>query len=527
MTKAQIRRRSTAASVRGAAPKRRGRALALAAAGLLAGSIGSIQLSTAAFTAQTANPGNSFATSSYFGFFASGFYSGNGADDRAITGIGFQPDVVIIKGNTFQTPTIRTSTMSGDAAKPMIGATAQTADLIQSLEPGGFTIGTDPRVNSSSVDYEWMAFRAQDGLLKVGSYAGNGTSQSISGLGFSPEHAAVFSAGADNAVQRFSGASTSYQFDADAGNAQRITSLDAAGFSVGTQNTVNANSTTYHWIAFNDSTGGVDISGYTGTGTDNRNITGVGFQPEYVIVRADDTVTARFGAHRPASLPGDSSLRFSAFPNLPNSLQALQSDGFQVGTDGSVNANSVAYRYLAVRDTPDSTGGGCAGSGSQLVAPTADATIDQGLPTSNLGTSSDLYVRSASANKRTLVRFNLPSIPAGCSLTGASLKLHSTSAAGGRTIEVYRAAATPTWTEGGVSWNNAPATAGTATDLASTSGPRRWDVAAQVQAMYSGTNNGFVVRDQTENSGAAAEQKYQAREGTPDTQDPELRVSWG
>ena len=42
-----------------------------------------------------------------------------------------------------------------------------------------------------------MAFRAQEGLLKVGTYAGNGgASQSISGLGFSPEYAAVFSAGA-------------------------------------------------------------------------------------------------------------------------------------------------------------------------------------------------------------------------------------------------------------------------------------------------------------------------------------------
>jgi hypothetical protein len=30
---------------------------------------------------------------------ASGTYAGNGADDRAITGVGFQPDLVIIKGD--------------------------------------------------------------------------------------------------------------------------------------------------------------------------------------------------------------------------------------------------------------------------------------------------------------------------------------------------------------------------------------------------------------------------------------------
>ena len=286
-----------------------------------------------------------------------------------------------------------------------------------------------------------MAFRAQGSLLKVGSYSGNGTSQSITGLGFSPEHAAVFSAAANNAVQRYAGASTSYQFDADTGNAQRITSLDANGFTVGNQNTVNTNTTTYHWIAFNDSAGIVDVNGYTGNNTDNRNITGVGFQPEYVVVRADDTGTARLGAHRPATLPGDSTLRHSAAANTTNAVQLLQSDGFQLGTDTSVNANTIAYRYLAVRDTADSTGGGCASSGSQLVAPAADSYVDQGSPTANNGTSADLFVQSKSgnANKRTLVRFNLPSIPAGCSLTGATLKLFSTAEITGRTIDVYRA----------------------------------------------------------------------------------------
>lgn len=43
--------------------------------------------------------------------------------------------------------------MTGDAAKPMTGATALTANLIQSLDTGGFTIGSDARVNSNLVEY--------------------------------------------------------------------------------------------------------------------------------------------------------------------------------------------------------------------------------------------------------------------------------------------------------------------------------------------------------------------------------------
>ena len=69
------------------------------------------------FSAQKGNPANSLGSSAYFGFFASGFYLGNNADDRAIGGVGFRPDVVIVKGNTNQTAAVRTSTMSGDSGE--------------------------------------------------------------------------------------------------------------------------------------------------------------------------------------------------------------------------------------------------------------------------------------------------------------------------------------------------------------------------------------------------------------------------
>jgi len=44
----------------------------------------------------------------------SGSYTENGTDNRAITGLKFQPDVVIIKAsNSAQEAVIRTSSMSG------------------------------------------------------------------------------------------------------------------------------------------------------------------------------------------------------------------------------------------------------------------------------------------------------------------------------------------------------------------------------------------------------------------------------
>jgi hypothetical protein len=158
--------------------------------------------------------------------------------------------------------------------------------------------------------------------------------------------------------------------------------------------------------------------------------------------------------------------------------------------------------------------------------PSRDSDVNQGSPTSNFGTSSDLYVqsKSGSANRRTLVQFTLPAVPAGCSLTAATLRLYNLSGVAGRTIDVYRAAAS--WTETGVTWNNQPAVTGTAVGAASSSstGYRTWDILAHAQALYSGTNNGFVVRDRTEDAGTSPEQKYQSREGG--SNDPELVLTF-
>jgi hypothetical protein len=501
-------------------------AFSLAAIALAAVAVSQSALSGADFTAQSSNPGNSFQAASSFEKVrvASGTYTGNGGDNRQILGLAFQPDVVIVKGNNTQVAITRTSMMSGDASKPLSGATALSADRIQSLDSSGFTLGTNAQVNANGTAYYWIALKAASDELKLGTYNGNGTSQSITGLGFSPEYVITASVGADRAVQRFAGMSSTYRFDAATGQPTAITSLGADGFSVGSSTDANRNGTAYQYLAFNDTPGRVDTGSYNGNGLDNRDIGGIGFQPHYVIVRADDTVTARPGVHRPAALGGDSTLRFDANANLANAIQALQADGFQVGTDTGVNVNNVAYHHLAVRD---GNAGACTSPGAATVQASADTYVDQGSPTSNFGTASNLFVRSnsSSANRRTLVRFNLPALPSGCSVRGAMLRLFSTAAVTGRTIAAYRAAAS--WTETGATWNNQPGTTGAAANSASGTGWRTWDVASHVQAMYSGANDGFVLRDQTENAAANPQQTYQAREGTTNGQDPELVITFG
>jgi hypothetical protein len=280
---------------------------------------------------------------------ATGTYNGNNTADRPIP-VAFQPDVVIVKAATAQIGVIRTSTMAGDASKQLTGATALATNRIQALTATGFTIGTNATVNSLGVRYDWIAFKSYANQMTAGSYTGNGGTQSIGGMGFSPDYVMVLSGGADASVHRSRTMGTTFRFDQTAAAANGVTSLDSNGFSVGGSTETNVNGRTYHYVAWNEIKGLMQENVYNGNGGDSRNIGGVTFQPSYVIVRSstNGNVCDR-GVHRPASLVGDTSSYFANVANAANVIQALNATGFQVGTDCKVNTNLKPYYWMAFR----------------------------------------------------------------------------------------------------------------------------------------------------------------------------------
>jgi hypothetical protein len=304
----------------------------------------------AAFTATTSNPGNSFTAAASFGGMrvATNTYNGNGLNNRPIN-VGFQPDVVIVKGNNAQNAVLRSSTMAGDATKPMAGATGLTANLIKSLTATGFTLGTDPRVNAGGVRYDWIAFKTYANQMTVGTYAGNGASQSIN-TSFSPDYAITMRATASAPIQRSGSMGTSHRFDTPVAAANGITSLNTTGFSVGGSAEANASGSTYHYVAWNAVHGLMNEGSYSGDGFDNRSITGATFQPDYAMVRAStDGANCDRQVHRPATLTAGSSLYFANVANLANAIQNLEADGFQVGTNCRVNTNGATYYWMAFK----------------------------------------------------------------------------------------------------------------------------------------------------------------------------------
>lgn len=285
-----------------------------------------------------------------------GYYMGDGSDDRAITGIGFEPDLVMIKDDNTAGGSgmvIKTSSMSGEIAHALSETdTGLDTNHIQSLDSDGFTIGDDADVNTANTIYYYTAFGGSDcsasGTFCVGSYTGNGTSQTITSVGFQPDLVVVKrNAGSVGIWKSSSMSSTiSSRFD----NATNLAStgiegLTSTGFSVGSSGAVNSSTgvTTYYYFAFKEVSGFMDVGSYAGNSADNRSISGVGFQPDFVWIKGD---VAAFAQGNIYENYGDRSFNFGDSASTNNVIQALSSDGFQVGSSSLVNA-PFDYYYVA------------------------------------------------------------------------------------------------------------------------------------------------------------------------------------
>lgn len=294
-------------------------------------------------------------------YIAHGSYAGDGADDRAITGLAFQPQFVLVKGGA-NIAVVRTSTYAGDRSHTLTGLT-YAANRIQAMTGTGFTVGTDAQVNAVGTTYYWLALAEEPGVAdcKVVTYTGNGgASQAITGVGFQPNLVLILPASANFAVAWKTSpmAATSAQFLDAALVTTLITAIGSDGFTV--TGDMNSNGVGYHALCVKAGADLFLVKAYTGDGTDNRSISlarlaidGVewpGFVPQAVLVKADSTAA---GALRLRDQTGDSSFLVDATAAAADRIQAMATSdgsgsvGFEVGTTAAVNADTVLCYAVA------------------------------------------------------------------------------------------------------------------------------------------------------------------------------------
>jgi len=101
----------------------------------------------------------------------------------------------------------------------------------------------------------------------------------------------------------------------------------------------------------------VESGTYTGDDNDNRDFTGIGFWPEWVVVSRSSNAAGSQASppvHKPASsgVGVDSSLLFDSTDAENDDIQELQPDGFQLGKRVPVNGNVAPDTYYWVAFGP-------------------------------------------------------------------------------------------------------------------------------------------------------------------------------
>jgi hypothetical protein len=129
-----------------------------------------------------------------------------------------------------------------------------------------------------------------------------------------------------------------------------VKTLTSTGFTLGTSPRVNLGGQTYYWVAFQAAPGVLKLGTYAGTGPDNRSVTGLGFQPEFVItLPAGGGFPTGVPWFRSSTMPPDLAYDLDA-NGLTNKIQIMETDGFQVGSEQ--NVNGATYHYVAWNAMP-------------------------------------------------------------------------------------------------------------------------------------------------------------------------------
>ena len=185
-------------------------------------------------------------------------YIGNGVDNTNITGVGFDPElVIVVQTSASNSAIIRADNFAVDTSVDLkSGGTSTTR--IKDLITDGFKIGTSSKVNTNSAIYQYIAFKSfnnVEGKVKIQQYTGDGVAgRAITGVGFLPKFVLVTSDGSNQGVHKSEGMSgnNSKRHIIPTFDTNSIKTLDVDGFTIGDSSSVNALGETYSALCLSD-----------------------------------------------------------------------------------------------------------------------------------------------------------------------------------------------------------------------------------------------------------------------------------
>lgn len=298
---------------------------------------------------------------------ATGTYTPSGSDGYQVdisdtsspTVADFQPDFVLVKCQT-RYFYYKIATMPTDTSHRAVGSSHVFTDAIKTFNSQGFTLGTNGDVNTASQACFYFAVKGDaNNDFAVGSYSGNSTDDRTIDISdtstgsvpdFAPNIIILSNSTSTNHVKFWVsglGGDSSAAWGSGAANVTNvIQGTNSNGFIVGNDAAANTTGNTYTYAAFKAVANGATSGNFTGNTSDDRDITGLGFDPAVVVVKGNSTTEA--SVLRTAANSGDESCRSTLSSCLANAIQGFITDGFQVGTHNSANENTVTMQWFAL-----------------------------------------------------------------------------------------------------------------------------------------------------------------------------------
>ncbi len=368
-------------------------------------------------------------------------YTGNGST-QAIEGVGFEPDFVWIKsrnnGYAFHSLTDSVRGVTKFLYSNSTAAETTSSVPFKSFDSSGFTVASDTstsRTNISGENYvAWCwdagsgsAVSNTDGSITstvkantakgfgIVSYTGTGTAGETIGHGLSSAPEMIIVKSRTEAVgwyvyhssvtsdpeNRFLRLDTTAAVSGFNDGPWDSTAPSSSVITLGDGGSTNRNTENYIAYCFHSVSGYSSIGSYSGTGAAGNSITGLGFEPAWIMVKRTDN-TSNWSIYDNTRTPVNPR-NLTLYTNLSNAETTSTSnaidfdnDGFTLlGTGTTANASGGTYIYMAFADTRDATFFGDTSGNSNNWTPNAlnntDVVPDSPVSGGNFATLNPLY----------------------------------------------------------------------------------------------------------------------------------------
>jgi len=340
-------------------------------------------------------------------FFNTVLYTGTGANDTAITGVGFQPDWTWIKKRSSTSQHVLTDSSRG-VTKQVFSSTSQVeqtaTDFITSFDVDGFTLGDnadgtktgDVNVTNGAtyVSWNWLANGGttssnSDGSItstvqanttagfSIVTYSGNQTNGATvgHGLGIAPQVVIVKERNGTSGwiVKHTSLTDAGYYLILNATDAQSTaanvwndTDPSSTVFTLGDNTSVNENTLNYVAYCFAEIKGYSKFGKYTGNGSTDGTFVYTGFRPAFVLIKRTDAIEDWWIQDNKRNTYNP--INKQLYPN-GNFAEATEtstdflSNGFKLRSSNvNWNASGGTYIYMAFAEFPLVGSNGLAGT---------------------------------------------------------------------------------------------------------------------------------------------------------------------